>query len=104
MLSKTSPTKRSFQNEGRALNSLIATYIARIIAQTGLSVPDHPPIHLATPTEMALRHGKPENRGLQLQALYNRTKVQFTCCRHGYPIIGLDIAHRRRPLPQRGRP
>jgi uncharacterized protein DUF6647 len=53
------------------LNVLIATYIAWIVAQTGLSAPDHPPIHLVTPTEMALRYGWAENGGLELQALYN---------------------------------
>lgn len=54
------------------MNSLIATYIAWIIAQTGLVAPDHPPIHFATPTEMAMRYGAPENSALEFQALYNR--------------------------------
>jgi hypothetical protein len=56
------------------LNSLIAAYIAWIIAQTGLSAPGHPPIHFATPAEMAIRFGSPENSGLELQALYNRSE------------------------------
>jgi hypothetical protein len=54
------------------LNSLIAAYIAWIIAQTGLVAPDHPPIHFATPAEMAMRYGTPEHSGLEFQALYNR--------------------------------
>ena len=53
------------------MNVLIAAYIAWIVAQTGLSAADHPPIHFMTPTEMALRHGWAENGGLELQALYN---------------------------------
>jgi hypothetical protein len=57
-----------------SLDSLIAIYIAWIVAQTGLSAPDHPPIHLVTPAEMAMRHGSPENSGLELQALYNRNE------------------------------
>ena len=56
------------------MNSLIATYIAWIIAQTGLLAPDHPPIHFVTATEMAMRYGSPENSGLELQALYNRSE------------------------------
>ena len=56
------------------MNSLVAIYIAWIVAQTGLSAPDHPPIHFATPAEMAMRYGSPENSGLELQALYNRTE------------------------------
>jgi hypothetical protein len=57
-----------------ALNALVPTYIAWIVAQTGLSAPDRPPIHFATPMEMAIRYGSPENSGLELQALYNRTE------------------------------
>jgi hypothetical protein len=57
-----------------SLDSLIAIYIAWIVARTGLSAPDHPPIHFVTPAEMAMRHGSPENSGLDLQALYNRNK------------------------------
>ena len=57
-----------------SLDSLIAIYIAWIVAQTGLSAPDHPPIHFVTPAEMAMRHGSPENSGLELQALYNRNE------------------------------
>ncbi|XSC44450.1 DUF6647 family protein [Bradyrhizobium sp. RDT10] len=56
------------------MDSLIAIYIAWIVAQTGLSAPDHPPIHFVTPAEMAMRHGSPENSGLELQALYNRNE------------------------------
>jgi hypothetical protein len=57
-----------------SLDSLIAIYIAWIVAQTGLSAPDHPPIHFVTPAEMATRHGSPENSGLELQALFNRNE------------------------------
>ncbi|NOJ38411.1 DUF6647 family protein [Bradyrhizobium australiense] len=57
-----------------SLDSPIAIYIAWIVAQTGLSAPDHPPIHFVTPAEMAIRHGSPENSGLELQALYNRNE------------------------------
>ena len=56
------------------MNSLVAIYIAWIVAQTGLSAPDHPPIHFATAAEMSMRYGSPENSGLELQALYNRTE------------------------------
>ncbi len=56
---------------GHTLNNLIAAYIAWIIVQTGLAAPDHPPIHFATPTEMAMRYGAPVNGVLELQALYN---------------------------------
>jgi hypothetical protein len=63
-----------FPQEAVPLNSLIAIYIAWIVAQTGLSAPDHPPIHFVTATEMAMRHGSPENSGLELQALYNRNE------------------------------
>jgi hypothetical protein len=56
------------------LNSLVAIYIAWIVAQTGLSAPAHPAIHFATPAQMAMRYGSPENSGLELQALYNRTE------------------------------
>jgi uncharacterized protein DUF6647 len=56
------------------LNSLIATYIAWIIAETGLLAPGHPPIRFATPAEMSVRYGSPENNGLELQALYNRVE------------------------------
>ncbi len=56
------------------MNGLIAAYIAWIIAQTGLSVPDYPSIHLVTPTEMAMRYGRPQNSGRELQALYNRNE------------------------------
>ena len=57
-----------------ALNALVPAYIAWIVAQTGLSAPDHPPIRFATATEMAMRYGSPENSGLELQALYSRTE------------------------------
>ncbi len=56
------------------MDSLIAIYIAWIVAQTGLSAPDHPPIHFVTPAEMAMRYGWPENSGLALQALYDRNE------------------------------
>ena len=56
------------------MNSLIATYIAWIVAQTGLMAPDHPPIHFVTAREMAVRYVAPENSGLELQALYNRSE------------------------------
>jgi hypothetical protein len=59
---------------GHALDSLVPVYIAWIVAQTGLSAPDGPPIHFATAMEMAVRYGSPENSGLDLQALYNRTE------------------------------
>lgn len=59
---------------GDALNSLVATYLAWIVAQTGLSAPGHPPIHFVTSTELATRHGSPENSRLELQALYNRSE------------------------------
>ncbi len=59
---------------GHALDGLVPTYIAWIVAQTGLSAPDQPPIHFATAMEMAVRYGSPENSGLELQALYNRTE------------------------------
>ena len=61
-------------SRGHALDSLVPTYIAWIVAQTGLSAPDHPPIHFATAMEMATRYGSPENSALELQALYNRTE------------------------------
>ncbi|CAN7735396.1 hypothetical protein LJR220_001941 [Bradyrhizobium sp. LjRoot220] len=57
-----------------ALNSLVATYIAWIVAQTGLLAPDHPPIHFVTSTELATRHGSPEHSRLELQALYSRSE------------------------------
>jgi hypothetical protein len=56
------------------LNSLVAIYIAWIVAQTGLSSPDHPPIHFATPAEMAMRYDSPENSRLDLQGLYDRAE------------------------------
>ncbi len=56
------------------MNSLVAIYIAWIVAQTGLSVPDHPPINFAAPADMTLRYGSPENNELELQGLYNRTE------------------------------
>jgi hypothetical protein len=67
------------------LNVLIATYIAWIVAQTGLPAPDYPPIHLVTPMEMALRYGSPENSGLELQALYNRSNGSIYLPRHWTP-------------------
>jgi hypothetical protein len=54
------------------LNSLIAVYIAWIVAQTGLAVPERPVIHFVTPAEMADRFGAPDSNGLEFQALYNR--------------------------------
>ncbi|MHB0772063.1 DUF6647 family protein [Bradyrhizobium sp. 5.13L] len=54
------------------MDSLIAIYIAWIVAKTGLLAPDHPQIHFVTSADMAMRHGSPENSGLELQALYNR--------------------------------
>ncbi|MEH2475982.1 hypothetical protein V1281_002845 [Nitrobacteraceae bacterium AZCC 2161] len=54
------------------MNSLIAVYIAWIIAQTGLMAPDHPTIHFVTRMEMAARYGAPESNALEFQALYNR--------------------------------
>jgi uncharacterized protein DUF6647 len=60
--------------KGHALDSLVPTYIAWIVAQTGLSAPDRPPIHFVTTMEMATRYGSPENSALDLQALYNRTE------------------------------
>ena len=74
---RRAPVRSTHKDNGsgaRALNSLIAAYIAWIVAQTGLSVPGHPPVHLVTPAEMAKRHGAPEVSGLELQALYNRTE------------------------------
>ena len=59
---------------GHALDSLVPSYIAWIVAQTGLSAPDHPPIHFATPAEMAVRYGSPESSRLELQGLYHRTE------------------------------
>ena len=59
---------------GHALNGLVSTYVAWIVAQTGWSAPDHPPIHFVTTMEMATRYGSPENSALELQALYNRTE------------------------------
>jgi hypothetical protein len=56
------------------LNSLIATYIAWIVAQTGLMAPDHPSIHFVTAREMAVRYVVPEDNGLELQALYDRAE------------------------------
>lgn len=56
------------------MDVLVATYLAWIIAQTGLVIPDHPPIQLVTLKDMARRHGSPENNGLELQALYNRAE------------------------------
>jgi hypothetical protein len=61
-------------SRSHALDSLVPVYIAWIVAQTGLSAPDHPPIHFATAMEMVVRYGSPENSGLDLQALYNRTE------------------------------
>ncbi|WP_349627706.1 MULTISPECIES: DUF6647 family protein [unclassified Bradyrhizobium] len=58
--------------EAVSLENLIAIYIAWIVAKTGLSAPDHPRIHFVTVADMAMRHGSPEDRGLELQALYNR--------------------------------
>lgn len=55
------------------MDTLIATYLAWIVAQTGLFVPDHPRIHFVTSTEMAVRYGSPENSGLDLQALYDHS-------------------------------
>ena len=54
------------------MNNLIAVYIAWIVSQTGLAVPDSPPIHFATAAEMAARYGAPESNGLEFQALYSR--------------------------------
>ena len=56
------------------MNNLIAIYIAWIVAQTGLLPPDRPPIYFVSSTELAVRHGSPENSGLELQALYNRNE------------------------------
>jgi len=56
------------------MNSLIAIYIAWIVAQTGLLAPDHPPINFVSTTELARRFGSPENSGLELQALYNHSE------------------------------
>ena len=67
------------------MNGLVAIYIAWIVAQTGLSAPDHPPIHFATPAEMTLRYGSPENSGLELQALYNRAKGEIYLPRQWQP-------------------
>jgi hypothetical protein len=54
------------------LENLIAVYVAWIVSQTGLAVPDRPAIHFVTPAEMATRYGVPENNGLEFQALYSR--------------------------------
>ena len=67
-------TPSHIPGRGHALDSLVPTYIAWIVAQTGLSAPDRPPIHFATAMEMAIRYGSPENSGVELQALYNRTE------------------------------
>jgi hypothetical protein len=56
------------------VDSLIAGYIAWIIAQTGLLAPGHPPIHFVTPMELAVRYASPGNSGLEMQALYNRSE------------------------------
>jgi hypothetical protein len=68
------------------LNSLIAIYIAWIVAQTGLLAPDHPPIHFVTAAEMAMRHGSPENSRLELQALYNRNEGSIYLPQEWLPI------------------
>ncbi len=67
-------TPSPIPGSGHALDHLVPTYIAWIVAQTGLSAPDQPPIHFATALEMAVRYGSSENSGLELQALYNRTE------------------------------
>lgn len=56
------------------MEALVASYLAWIIAQTGLSTPDHPPIHFVTSKEMARLYGSPESNGFELQALYNRSE------------------------------
>lgn len=54
------------------MNTLIAIYIAWIVAQTGLVPPDQPPIHFIARVDMAALGGVPENNALEFQALYNR--------------------------------
>ncbi|WP_441244578.1 DUF6647 family protein [Tardiphaga sp. 768_D3_N2_1] len=56
------------------MNSLIAVYIAWIVAQTGLTAPDRPAVHFVTSTEMAARYGAPESNGLEFQALYSHAE------------------------------
>lgn len=56
------------------MDILIATYLAWIIAQTGLSPPVHPPIHFVKLSETSRRHGSPENSAWELQALYSRSE------------------------------
>jgi hypothetical protein len=67
-------TPSPIPGRGHALDGLVPTYIAWIVAQTSLPAPDRPPIHFATAMEMAVRYGSPEISGLELQALYNRTE------------------------------
>jgi hypothetical protein len=67
-------TRSHIPGRGHALDSLVPTYIAWIVAQTGLTIPARPPIHFATAMEMATRYGSPENSALELQGIYNRTE------------------------------
>ena len=53
------------------MDVLVATYLAWIIAQTGWSAADRPPIHFVAPSELIRLSGSPENNGLEVQALYS---------------------------------
>ena len=50
---------------------LITTYLAWIIAQTGWSAPDCPPIRFVAPSELIRLTGSPGNSVLEVQALYS---------------------------------
>jgi hypothetical protein len=53
------------------LEVLITTYLAWIIAQTGWSATDCPPIHFVAPSELIRLSGSSENNALEVQALYS---------------------------------
>ena len=56
------------------MNALIATLLAWIVSQTGLSVRDVPEVKLVSRTEMVARfYGSEKPNDLTLQALYDRS-------------------------------